>query len=142
MKRMIVEAGLISLVLLVGTISCSSRQGMTQSAAEGSSMSSTSEVASGTASTAFSDSLDACLARIPSGSSEGTRVVAQQSCQENEALRQGVVGTATEKSSGRASSGTQGDSLDACMTRIPKDATEGQRMLAEDSCRRDQAMRR
>jgi hypothetical protein len=34
------------------------------------------------------------------------------------------------------------DSLNACMARIPKDATAGQRMLAEESCRRDQALRR
>ena len=31
---------------------------------------------------------------------------------------------------------------DACLARIPKDATAGQKMLAEESCRRDQAARR
>jgi len=69
-------------------------------------------------------------------------MVAEQSCQDNEALRQAVVGMATTKSGDRASSGTQGDSLDACMGRIPQDATDGQRMLAENSCQRDQFMRR
>ena len=33
------------------------------------------------------------------------------------------------------------DSQQACLARIPKDATSGQRMLAEDSCKRDQSSR-
>ena len=37
----------------------------------------------------------------------------------------------------RVSTGTQGDTLEACLARIPSDATEGQRMLAEGSCHRD-----
>jgi hypothetical protein len=67
-------------------------------------------------------------------------MVAEQSCQDNEKLHQGVVGTAIAKSGNRASAGTQGDSLMACMARIPTDATAGQRMLAEESCKRDQLM--
>lgn len=37
----------------------------------------------------------------------------------------------------RVSQGTQGDSLDACMSRIPDDASAGQRMIAERTCQRD-----
>ena len=37
----------------------------------------------------------------------------------------------------RVSQGTQGDSLDACMARIPSDASAGQRMIAERTCKRD-----
>lgn len=37
----------------------------------------------------------------------------------------------------RVSQGTQGDSMDACLARIPSDATAGQRMLAERTCQRD-----
>ncbi|MDH5426749.1 MAG: hypothetical protein OEZ57_07705 [Nitrospirota bacterium] len=37
----------------------------------------------------------------------------------------------------RVSQGTQGDSLDACLARIPSDATAGQRMVAERTCQRD-----
>ena len=37
----------------------------------------------------------------------------------------------------RVSQGTQGDSLEACMARIPSDATAGQRMIAERTCKRD-----
>ena len=33
--------------------------------------------------------------------------------------------------------GASEDSLQACMARIPKDATTGQRLMAEQSCRRD-----
>lgn len=33
------------------------------------------------------------------------------------------------------------DSLQACLARIPKDATIGQRMIAEQSCRRDEGDR-
>ena len=37
----------------------------------------------------------------------------------------------------RVSQGTQGDTLDACMARIPSDASAGQRMIAERTCQRD-----
>jgi len=37
----------------------------------------------------------------------------------------------------RVSQGTQGDSLDACLSRIPSDASAGQRMVAELTCKRD-----
>jgi hypothetical protein len=90
----------------------------------------------------LSDSLSACLAGIPSDSSDGAKMVAEQSCQENEQLRQGVVGTAIAKSGNRASAGTQGDSLETCLARIPDDATAGQRMLAEETCARDQLTHR
>jgi len=42
----------------------------------------------------------------------------------------------------RIASGAVEDTLEACKARIPKDATAGQKMLAEESCRRDQAARR
>ena len=42
----------------------------------------------------------------------------------------------------RVSSGTQGDTLDACLRRIPSDATAGQRMMAKQSCQRDAAAHR
>jgi hypothetical protein len=88
------------------------------------------------------DSLQACLARIPASASAGVRQVAEESCRRDEALRVSIVGAATAKSQDRAASGTQGDTLEACLARIPKDASAGQRMLAEESCRRDQANRR
>lgn len=88
------------------------------------------------------DSLQACLARIASSASAGTKQVAEESCKRDEAVRMGVVGVASSKSHDRAASGTQGDTLDACMARIPKDATAGQKMLAEESCRRDQVNRK
>ena len=37
----------------------------------------------------------------------------------------------------RVSQGTQGDSLEACLARIPSDASAGQRMVAERTCQRD-----
>lgn len=43
---------------------------------------------------------------------------------------------------GRIASGAVEDSMAACMGRIPGDASAGQKMLAEESCRRDQAARR
>ncbi|MFO0701311.1 MAG: hypothetical protein U0236_18985 [Nitrospira sp.] len=89
-----------------------------------------------------SDFLKLCLDRIANDSSEGARMVAEQSCQDNEKLHQALIATAAAKSANRASAGTQGDSLEACMGRIPTDATVGQRMLAEESCRRDQALHR
>ena len=38
-------------------------------------------------------------------------------------------------------SGAVEDSLKACMARIPKDASPGQRMMAEQSCERDEEAR-
>lgn len=48
----------------------------------------------------------------------------------------------TTKNIDRIATGSVEDDLNACMARIPKDASAGQRMLAEESCRRDQANRR
>ena len=42
---------------------------------------------------------------------------------------------------GEAASGAVEDTLKACLARIPKDATDGQRMIAQDSCKRDEATR-
>jgi len=43
---------------------------------------------------------------------------------------------------GATAAGSVEDSLSACMSRIPSDASEGQRMTAEQSCERDQANRK
>lgn len=51
-------------------------------------------------------------------------------------------GAAPAKGLGRIAAGAVEDSLQACMARIPSDATSGQRMLAEESCKRDQAGRK
>ena len=53
----------------------------------------------------------------------------------------GTASTST-KNIDRIATGSFEDNLNACMARIPKDASAGQRMLAEESCRRDQANRR
>ena len=47
------------------------------------------------------------------------------------------------QSEGRSivASGAVEDSQAACLKRIPQNATAGQRMLAEDSCKRDQSSR-
>lgn len=97
---------------------------------------------SASAPSAQTDTLQACLSRAAASGSPGARMVAEESCRRDEALRQAVVGTASTKSQDRVASGTQGDTLEACLARIPKDATAGQRMLAEESCKRDQANRR
>lgn len=49
--------------------------------------------------------------------------------------------SSTTKNIDRVASGSVEDTLDACKGRIPKDASAGQKMLAEQSCRRDQAAR-
>jgi hypothetical protein len=51
--------------------------------------------------------------------------------------------TPPTQSEGRSTvaSGAVEDTTSACQTRIPKDATGGQRLMAEDSCKRDQASR-
>lgn len=135
MNKMPVATALIGLVCLLGTAGCVSPNATTQPKSEGAPVpaATTGEVLSNT----ITNSLKACLAKIPSDSSAGAILVAEQSCRDNDVLHQQVIGTATEKSGGRVSSGTQGDLLEFCMARIPTDATVGQRLLAEESCRRD-----
>lgn len=142
MNRMLVGAGLLGLTCLVGMVGCTLQEAAMQSATGGASVSSTAEEAPEASPKVFSDSLEGCLARIQDSASEGAKWVAEQSCHDNEGLRLAVAGAAIRKSGDRASAGTQGDSLEACMARIPKDATEGQRMLAEESCQRDQSAHR
>lgn len=45
------------------------------------------------------------------------------------------------KGLGLVASGAVEDTLPACLARIPKDASAGQRMYAEQSCKRDEAAR-
>ena len=142
MNRTLIGTGLIGLACLLGTIGCASREAAMQSATGGASVSSTAAEAPETSPKVFSDSLEGCLARIQGSASDGAKWVAEQSCHDNEGLRQAVAGAAIRKSGDRASAGTQGDSLEVCMARIPNDATEGQRMLAEESCQRDQSTHR
>ena len=135
MNRMSVGIMLIGFACLFGAAGCASEQAMVEPTSAVPSMSSAPPEA---APVGPSELLQACLAKISNDSSEGARMVAEQSCQDNEKLHQSLVGTALAKSANRASSGTQGDSISACMARIPADATTGQRMLAEESCKRDQ----
>ncbi len=81
--------------------------------------------------------LEACLAKIPANATSGQRMIAQETCERDAEARTGVVGASAAMP--KAASGTQADSLEACMARIPKDASGGQRMMAEASCERDQA---
>jgi hypothetical protein len=85
--------------------------------------------------------VEACLARIPSDSTAGTRMLAEGSCR-----REGPVGssllTTDANTRNRVASGSVEDNLDACLARIPQDASAGQKMLATESCKRDQANQR
>jgi len=136
MNRMPVASVLIGLVSLLGTAGCASQNATMPPKSEGAPVS--VAIPTESVSNPTSHSLKACLAKIPSESSAGAILIAEQSCRDNDVLHQQVIGTATAKSGGRVSSGTQGDSLEFCMARIPTDATAGQRLLAEESCKRDQ----
>jgi hypothetical protein len=50
--------------------------------------------------------------------------------------------SATVASSSAIASGAAEDSRSACMARVPKDASAGQRMMAEQSCDRDDSTRK
>ena len=45
-------------------------------------------------------------------------------------------------SGNRISAGVEEETLDTCLAGIPQDATVGQKMLAEQTCRRNYASRR
>ena len=53
----------------------------------------------------------------------------------------GSAPSASAEGLGEAASGAVEDTLKACLARIPKDATGGQRMIAEESCNRDEGTR-
>jgi hypothetical protein len=57
------------------------------------------------------------------------------------AVDKAVPAAASAKSNDAVAAGSVDDSLHACLARIPKDATAGQKMLAEQSCRRAEADR-
>lgn len=134
-KGMPIRTVLCGLVCLSVMVGCASERAVVEPTSTGTSMSSAPLEAAPVGPSEF---LKSCLARIANDASEGAQMVAEQSCQDNEKLHQAVVGVAVAKSANRASAGTQGDSLEACMARIPADATAGQRLLAEESCKRDQ----
>ncbi len=60
------------------------------------------------------------------------------------ASKQAKKPTASADSGARSAlaAGSVEDSLQTCLARIPKDATSGQRMIAEQSCRRDEQDRK
>lgn len=66
--------------------------------------------------------------------------------QEGGAPMSGSISTAAPSTSVGGSengaSGSQGDTLQACIARIPRDASAGLRMIAEQSCERDEANRK
>jgi len=53
-----------------------------------------------------------------------------------------VAAAAPESGLGITASGAVEDTLKTCMGRIPKDASAGQRMMAEQGCGRDQETRK
>ena len=133
--------GLFSAILIGGLSACATEDaGMKSSGAAPSSRvsaGSTTESSVPKSLDTISDSLNSCLSRIPKDSSAGARMIAENSCRRDEAIR-----TGTARSGDRSSAGAQDDTLKACMGRIPKEATAGQRMLAEESCKRDEAARK
>jgi hypothetical protein len=142
-----VLSGLFCAILIGGLAACATEDASMKSSDTGSTPRATGTSTAGTSTTAgnpvpksldaLSDSLNTCLSRIPKDSSSGARMMAENSCRRDEAIRTGTAG-----SNDRVSAGAQDDTLQACMGRIPKEATAGQRMLAEESCKRDEAARK
>ncbi|MDE3241915.1 MAG: hypothetical protein KGO52_04230 [Nitrospirota bacterium] len=62
----------------------------------------------------------------------------------SEEVRQSSGAAAPSVATGRSTmaAGAVGDTLQACQARIPADASAGQRMIAEQSCARDQGDRK
>lgn len=50
--------------------------------------------------------------------------------------------TPSASSKARIAAGVEEETLDSCLAHIPQDASAGQKMLAEQTCRRDFAIRR
>jgi predicted kinase len=85
-----------------------------------------------------------------SGSSStagGEAVVSSSTTSAGETTSEGkaVVSGPTNQSSSsrnRIAAGVEEETMDTCLAHIPQDATVGQKMLAEQTCRRDFASRR
>ncbi len=64
---------------------------------------------------------------------------------EGEGSTSGGYGSSAESASSAAptdvASGAYGDTLEACLARIPSDSTDSRRMLAELTCQRDEEAR-
>jgi hypothetical protein len=86
------------------------------------------------------DTVETCLSRIPANSTAGTRMLAEQSCRRESST--GSLAGADARTRSRVASGSVEDSVEACLSRIPQDSSAGQRMMAEASCKRDQANQR
>ncbi|MGQ0811322.1 MAG: hypothetical protein ACT4OO_08880 [Nitrospiraceae bacterium] len=72
---------------------------------------------------------------------EGTKVGSGTSGAAPTAAKVPSTLNAPAKATSKVASGTEDDTLQACIGRIPKDATVGQRMIAEQTCKRDEAVR-
>lgn len=88
------------------------------------------------------NTVEACLARIPADSTPGTRMLAEGTCKREGPISSSLLAAPESKSRNRVASGSVEDNLDACMARIPQDGSVGQRMLAVESCKRDQTNQR
>jgi hypothetical protein len=80
-------------------------------------------------------------AATSSGVRSGGAAVAGPTMADAEASTNLMNPSASSKSS-VAAAVEEEDTLDTCLARIPQDATVGQKMLAEQTCRRDFASRR
>ncbi len=131
----------LSLFLLV--LSACATEGTTASSDSTKSMTSSSPVKVVTQASAPSyDSQQACLTRIPSGGTAGTRMLAEQGCRREGPISSSLLGATDTKNRNQMASGSVEDSLDGCMARIPQTSSAGQHMLAAESCKRDQANHR
>jgi hypothetical protein len=77
-----------------------------------------------------------------SSTSTRDRAISSPSTAGSEAAQSNSISQSrASRSMGVPSGAEEQDTLEACLGRIPRDATAGQRMLAEQSCRRDYAGR-
>jgi hypothetical protein len=77
-----------------------------------------------------------------SSTSDGGTAVSSSTMSSREAAVSRSTSPSITTDMDRVASGSVEDTLNACLARVPRDASEGQKLLAEQSCRRDFPSRR
>ena len=81
-------------------------------------------------------------AAVSSPTSSGGGAVESSSMNQSSSAAESRSMNQSSSSKSRIAAGVEEETLDTCLARIPQDATAGQKMMAEHTCRRDYAGRR
>jgi hypothetical protein len=88
------------------------------------------------------DSAPGPTSSVPSQTMSGGAAVSAPTMSAAKAAEPNPRSTQSQSSKNRIAAGVEEETLDTCLAQIPQDGTVGQKMLAEQTCRRNFATRR